>query len=310
MSESNAAELAADTLGKDMLEGVLGIVQQFPGWSSLLQNQQDTHIDRLDKVIRKLVVDAMGILFKGDYPACSAQLLTVAFGASIKAKIEIQKTAHARHELADAAGQAVIIVMADPDQYFERMKEVRGSVDQKDMFHDSGEPLGHMGKEHPPAAPAAEGDGLEDVQPIEPPEVDLTIPAELPPLIDVIALLERCGLKLGRKFEWTSEQLRDAYVWGLAASKYLAEGKPTPPVPELLWPYATAEVREPVPPTAPPELIDLLKARGIHITPKTFKKWSQSQRIAAASWLEGRSSQRPDFLPLPKVPAPGQDGAP
>lgn len=340
MADENAATLAAETLGRDMLDQVMDAVRQFPGWDSLTQHQQTVHIDRMSKSIQRIVRGAFDILFRGSYPACTAELGEVAFGKVIRAKLEIAKTAEARHELADRAGQMVIVVMATEDQFFERMKDVQGAADQRDLFHDPSQPLGSMGTGTPPAPPS-EGDGLDDKLPDseESATVDVvSIPEELTDE-KVFAKLQECGLSAPDgwpSFAPTDEgnaRRQEAYIWALAFLKLSAEQQPTPEPPEFLrryvpdrsalggplpeagaHPEATASTG---PSTDTPEqgspplesdddrLHSDLKARGISITLKAIKKWNRTQRIAAHAWLSGTAEHRPDFIPEPKQTSDG-----
>lgn len=313
MAEGEAAVLAAETLGRDLLEGILEQVRQFPGWESLNNHQQNVHIDRMDKRVRLLVARALDIVFKGDYPACRAVLGTVMFGKNIKAKIEIEKTAASRHELADAAGQPIVVVMADPEQFFERMKDVQ-RADQREMFDANGEPAAaaEAGK------PEVNTGGLDDVLPPSNPE-PVTIPEELT-LDKLGVLLERCGLAFSQEvFQWTDSLIVEGYVWALAIEKRVAAGDtertgwpscpptvaagiapylPGPESPGIDWAKRTGE-------SDPPEHDTLqlqrdLAARGIRLKKKQIDKWNRTMRIAAHSWLVGLTDQRPDFIPEPQ----------
>lgn len=336
MAEKNAAILAADTLGHDMVDGILQEVRQIPGWEGLKQHQQEVHIQRIGQRVRHLVSQALDIIFKGEHPACAAELGAVTFGKVIRARIEIAKTAQSRHELADATGQSVVIVMADPEQYLERLKEIRATADQRDMFHDPAQPLGHMGSDQPPPAPldpAQPGDGLEDKMPEAEPQEPLDVPEELT-MERVLEALQDTGLYLGTTHMWTEQEKVDAYVWSIAfhkareAAQGNADAPPPPPVPESLrWamvqpasdqPSAEGEKREvesaSASDTSPPvwdgsteHLIELLAAKRVIVTKKVAKGWSSTQRMTAVSWLSGKMRDRPDFLPAPKVPAPGQE---
>lgn len=342
MANGEAAVVAAETLGHDMLEGILQSVREFPGWDSLAKHQQDVHIDRLDKRIRMLVGQALDIVFRGDYPACVAELDAVAFGKSIRAKITIAKTSASRHELADAAGQTVIIVMANSEQYFERMKEIRGAADQKDLFHDSSQPLGHMGTDAPPEPDAALDTGLDDVLPETAAEPPVDVPKELS-YGQVRELLLECGIdpdELHEPFEWWTQDRRvEAYVWGLAHRKWAAaggDGPEGPTVPVWLRPaILTADVHviavtrdgpeengEPAaadttkvlagpegqPVAGSPDsdewIVKALEMRGIKLPAKRVKKWSSTQRVAARAWLQGLTTGRPEFIPAPADEAP------
>lgn len=329
MAEENAAVVAAETLGRDMLEGILETVRQFPGWESLTQHQQDVHIQRISQRVQLLVSQALDIIFKGEYPACIAELGAVTFGKAIKAKIEIAKTAQSRHELADATGQRVVVVMCDPEQYFERMKDIRGAADQRDLFHDPAQPLGHMGTDRPVAKdepPAENTGGLDDALPPEPPPEELNIPKQIDEG-ELRAKLSALGIRI--PLELTEEQRVDAYVWALAAEKAKAENRTAPFLPSFLEHDEAAGTSNEGPKGevagldiasgtdqavvsspgsavtwdgTPEQLVELLAARRVIVTRRMVKQWNQTQKMAAFAWVAGKAKERPDFLPQPKVP--------
>jgi hypothetical protein len=299
MSEQSAARIAADSLGLHVLREIVDQFMQLPGFSNLTQAQQQVHVERLDKTVRSLIAEALGVIFS-----------------------DVDRTAESRHELMDRSGQKVVIVMADPDRYYQRMTEVKAQADQRDMFHDSSQPLGHMGVDQPPGssdppAPPADvdygGDGLDDVIPQDDANA---APIDMVTADTVWAALQAIGPPVEIIGDgiglWTEEMLHEAMVWALAAKQFWVDGKALPAAPESL--HGRILFSEPaMPPTLPeshaPEPIPTaddivgitaaLKQRGIPVKGKQVSKWSQSQRIAAVSWLAGRSASRPDFIPAP-----------
>lgn len=331
MNEKSAAAIAADSLGLHVLREIVDQFMQLPGFAGLTQAQQQVHIERLDGTVRKLIAEALGVIFSAEYPACPATLDKMRVGKSITLLVDVDRTAESRHELMDRAGQKIVVVMADPDRYYQRMMEVKARSDQRDLFHDPEQPLGHMGVEEPPkkdppppeTAPGG-ASGLDDAMPEEP--ADPQVPIDMVTADSVWAALQAIGYHIEIFGDglglWTEAELHDCMVWALAAKQFVAEGKDLPPLPASIAgrisffkdenspspdssaasaPANADEKREePVP--AADDIVGItasLRARGIEIKGKTVSRWSQTQRVAAVAWLAGRASQRPDFIPPP-----------
>jgi hypothetical protein len=340
MSDQSAARVAADSLGLHMLREIVDQFMQLPGFSSLTTAQQQVHLERLDRSVRHVIAEALGIIFSAEYPAVIATLGRISIGKGIIGSFDVDRTAESRHELMDRAGQKVVIVMADPDRYYQRMTDVKATADQGDLFHDPSQPLGHMGVDSPPQPPQPEGgggageafaggeSGLDDALPAE---NDIG-PVEMLTVAQVCIMLGAHGVAVEIEIaeQWPESQLQDAAVWAIAAEKM----EEPPPVPEFLRSYimvpsvevlegdgpaveALAEAIvdvEPAPRGLEPieipdgaidaEIVAGLKLRGITVKAKLVRNWSQSQRIAAVSWLQSRSPHRPDFLPGPDEAKP------
>lgn len=334
MSSDNAAAVAADSLGLHMLREIVDQFMQLPGFANLTSAQQQVHIERLDATVRRLIAEALGVIFSAEYPACVATLDKMRVGKSITLLVDVDRTAESRHELMDRAGQKIVVVMADPDRYYSRMTEVKARADQRDLFHDSSQPLGHMGVEQPPKpaadppteAPQADEDtGLEDALPEHSHEGE-----EPAAVIDMVtadtvwAALQAIGYRVEVMGEglglWSDSDLHECTVWAIAAKSFHDQGKPLPELPAALAgkfslfrdeggnvtpsdaPVEQAKDQVPEPIPSADDIVGItasLKARGIQIRGKQVSKWSQSQRVAAVSWLAGRSTHRPDFIPAP-----------
>lgn len=340
MSEQSAARVAADSLGLHVLREIVEQFMQLPGFSNLTQAQQQVHLERLDKTVRALIAEALGIMFSAEYPAVVATLGRISTLKTISGSFDVDRTSESRHELQDRAGQKVVIVMADPDRYYQRMTEVKARADQPDLFHDPNQPLGHMGVDEPPTpapdTPSEGGDGLDDALPeLE----DAGVPIDMVTPDSVWAALQAIGPRVELFGEglgvWSEAELHDAIVWAIAAKGFWASGQVLPPIPASVAGRFSLFVDGSSPPgrevagdstASEPSNVDekrevaaepipqaddivgiaaALRGRGIKVKGKEVSKWSQSQRIAAVSWLAGRSSHRPDFLPAPTSEAEG-----
>lgn len=135
LDDPEPAELAADAIGKNLLGALVNeLTLTCPAWGELSEMAQGESIARLGQVVRNALTEALGAVFRGNYPACIGELVGVAFKDGIRASLEINKTAHSRHELADSVGQQVVIVIADTEQYFSRMDEIKAKAQQGELF--------------------------------------------------------------------------------------------------------------------------------------------------------------------------------
>lgn len=131
----SAAEIAADNLGKALLEGMIEELEKITKpWGEMREADQHMAIERLRTRVRNMVTDTMRVLFEGQYPACPAVLDSVAVRRGIRLVLKVPKGARSRHELIDHEGQPVVVLMADPEVYLQRMNEVRASRDQRSLF--------------------------------------------------------------------------------------------------------------------------------------------------------------------------------
>lgn len=120
-------------------------------WDQLSTIDQDQVIERFRRAIQEAIRAAMGVLAAGEYPAIVASLDGLSLRKGISAKLTIQKSAHNRHELLDAVGTDVLIVLADPEVYSEELEGIRAKAKQRDLFSEP---------ENLPDIPDYEGEGL------------------------------------------------------------------------------------------------------------------------------------------------------
>jgi hypothetical protein len=324
MAEERPGDIAADQLGLYMLSSVVRIFEQLPGYSSLTAAQQQVHLDRLDQTVRRVVAEALNTIFKAEYPACVATLDKVSIAKDIIGSITVVRTAESRHELMDRTGQKCVIVMADPDRYYSQMKEVKARADQRDLFHDPKQPLGHMGVDTPPSNEEGKGEvepdthaggesGLDDAIPQDAKEPAASIDLVTPQ--GVQAGFDRHGVNV-RVDDWSETELADAMIWVFAADEAVKAERDMPALPD--WIAQLAAYPPPVAdamPKAPvlllaieipdgaidAEIVAGLKMRGIKVKAKSVRAWSQSQRVVCVSWLQSETTHaaRPDFIPAP-----------
>ena len=124
-------DLARETMGRDLLEALVAEIRLMPDvWQKLGQEAQDDVIERLGNRVRDLTRQAVGLIVSTERTVLAATVDSVTFKDGIKATLKIAKTARGRHDLADQEGADVVLVIADPGEYFQGMVEIRGEDDQ------------------------------------------------------------------------------------------------------------------------------------------------------------------------------------
>lgn len=192
-AHAEAVTIAAETLGVQVLEALVFELEQVPEWARRSESDHALAVDRLRSRVVGLVGQALSILFRGNYPVCQAQLARVGFGDEITATLKIDRGATSRHELADATGARVLVVIADPDRFTAGIDEVRARAGQGDLFAAPGE------------APAGEpNDDLPPIAQTTPPDIG-----------ELIGTLVEAGVPLrpGEAEAWTIAQQHYALNW-------------------------------------------------------------------------------------------------
>src|SRR4029079_17246981 len=92
-------------------------------WAKMSAQQQDETIERLRKRTRALIAEGLNMLFRGQYPACEAVLDGIAIKNGLKLTLKIAKGARNWHEIVEAEGQNVLVVIGDPEKYRARTAE-------------------------------------------------------------------------------------------------------------------------------------------------------------------------------------------
>lgn len=212
----NVAAFAADTLAAQMLQAIVTELAGFQArFSDLNEHQQNAAIEHLRARVRAMIAEALGILFRADYPACLAELESITFRDGITAKLTIAKAAEHRHELADRVGQTVVVIMADSTQYLAGLDDIRAKAQQGELFDGAS-----AGVELNPPGGSVE---IEDTQPTEPlelapEELEIDEHAISEQLRDAGILVEASAIET-----WTREQCVETLTWLHALRKNLTD---------------------------------------------------------------------------------------
>lgn len=153
--------ISADTMAHDFVAALLQELRSMPDhWARLNAERQQAIIERLKEKVRASTEKAINIIIRNEFPAVQADLEQVSWKGGLQISAKVARDAIFRHQLSDAQGQKVLIVIAPADRWFNRMDEIKARGDQIDMWdsddvsHVSGVDQPHYRRDQERVAPA------------------------------------------------------------------------------------------------------------------------------------------------------------
>lgn len=114
----DSAAIAAETLYGDLCKCVVDEIKALPDvWQKLTYDRQRMVIDRVKTQMAQIIRNVCDIIDAKGRPIVIAQIESVTFKDGIKVVMSVASSSFQRHELSDRTGQAVMIVIADPDEF-------------------------------------------------------------------------------------------------------------------------------------------------------------------------------------------------
>jgi hypothetical protein len=167
MSRNNneGVTMASETVAGDLLSALLQEIKLLPDiWPKLPQEEQDTIIERLRKRVGDNVHKAVKLIASEKRITVVADLKKIAFGERIEAVFVIADRDPARLDLADARGQACLIVVTGAQAHMGGLDGVQGEPDQPTLPGVDGD--GSAAPDHrtgkPPLEEEAAAEGWRD----------------------------------------------------------------------------------------------------------------------------------------------------
>jgi hypothetical protein len=102
-------------------------------WQKMSKDQQDDSLDAVEKALNEIVIDMVEFVASEDRPTLAAMLDKVVVKDGIQGTITMAKHDPARHDLFDAQGQEVLIVVAGAEGYVRGGEKVQGEEDQRNL---------------------------------------------------------------------------------------------------------------------------------------------------------------------------------
>lgn len=132
--ESHEDMTVEETVGVSLLAALLQEIRlQVKPWEKLTKREQDATIDRLRDAVEYAVTDAVKRIAAKDRPTLAAIVDQVVFKDGVRATVKMNKDDPARHALADAQGQTVLLVVAGAKDDVANMDSIQGEQDQRAM---------------------------------------------------------------------------------------------------------------------------------------------------------------------------------
>jgi ribosome modulation factor len=126
--------MTADSVGKDLLSALVTELKLLPDvWTKLSQKKQDDIIDRLRARVQSNIAMAVHTLASAGRTVVAGDLDQITIKDGVKAVIKFSAAAPSLHELYDAQGKAVLVVVASAEDHTSGMDDVKGETDQRGL---------------------------------------------------------------------------------------------------------------------------------------------------------------------------------
>lgn len=147
--------MTAATIGRDLLQALVTEIKLLPDpWQKLSKAKQDDVIDRLRSRVESNVGMAVHMLAAQGRTVVAGDLDQITIKDGVKAVVKFGSASPNLHELYEASGKAVLVIVANPADNTGGMDEVQGESDQRGLdlgheYHDNdgGGMEGHAGGE-------------------------------------------------------------------------------------------------------------------------------------------------------------------
>lgn len=134
--EQQTAAVAEETLTGDLRDFILDRLrheQDKRPWDKRSEAEQRDTVHRVESAVREMVGKAIEVLAAGGRRTIRATLDQVTVKDGIVGKLVMMKSDPLRHQLFDSVGNAVLIVVADPEEYTGERAAVAIAPDQGDI---------------------------------------------------------------------------------------------------------------------------------------------------------------------------------
>ncbi len=143
-------QMTATTIGRDILQALVMELKLLPEpWPKLSKAKQDDVLDRLRARVDHNIKMAVHLLAAEGRTVVAGDLDQITIKDGVKAVVKFGASAPNLHEIYDAAGKAVLLIVANPQAHTGGMDEVQGESDQRGLD------LGHEYKQN------SDGDGMD-----------------------------------------------------------------------------------------------------------------------------------------------------
>jgi hypothetical protein len=135
--------MTAETVGKDLLQALVMELKLLPSpWQKLPKKKQDDIIDRLRARVETNVKMAVHLLAAEGRTVVAGDIEQITIKDGVKAVVRFGIGTADLHELYEAAGKSVLVVVANAADHTGGLHDVQGEEDQRAMdlgheYHDN-----------------------------------------------------------------------------------------------------------------------------------------------------------------------------
>lgn len=124
---------STETMLGDLMHVVIDLAKQLPKpWQQLSESDQRTWLGTVQLKCEDTIGEAIRLLASKDWPSTTATVDTVTFKpGGVKAALKIAHATQGAHEIADCAGQQVLIIICDPEEFTGGDGKPEAEPDQK-----------------------------------------------------------------------------------------------------------------------------------------------------------------------------------
>lgn len=136
MNESNSEflHMTAHTIGEKLLAGLVQEIRVMPDcWQKLTARKQEDVIERLTSRVHGAVTLATHMIASAERVTVVGKLESVTTKSTIKAVFEVDADAPGRHDLSDARGKLLLLVIASADEHMGDLTSTTADPDQNVM---------------------------------------------------------------------------------------------------------------------------------------------------------------------------------
>lgn len=126
--------LSENMLG-DLMHCIIDLAKALPKpWQQLTESQQRAWLSTVQVQCQQAIENAITLLASKDWPATTATVDTVTFKpGGVKAALKIAHATQHAHQIADCAGQQVLIIICDPEEFTSGAGKPEPEPDQKSI---------------------------------------------------------------------------------------------------------------------------------------------------------------------------------
>jgi hypothetical protein len=133
--ETPRVEIAQETMHGDLMALVIDELKAAPRtWHELGEDEQDEIIDRVKRRVGEAIEDCVRMIATAGFTRIPATLDAVQVKDGIKVTLSLSQHHAGRHDLVDAQGSTVCIVLANVDQFGGGTEALKAEPAQGDML--------------------------------------------------------------------------------------------------------------------------------------------------------------------------------